>query len=158
MVNKKVLNKIKANKYKTKESLTLAKNSYYRRVLKEKATKPELIFKKFLENMGIRFIFQKGFVKPFHRIVDFYIPELSLIIEIDGDYHNTPETHKKDINKDYCWLKDRNMQTIRVMNEEIYNGSYISKFKYLIEYANKRYNTKLPDKKGYKTKKNKRKG
>jgi very-short-patch-repair endonuclease len=33
-------------------------------------------------------------------IVDYYCAEYQLIIELDGDYHNDPEQHDKDLRRD----------------------------------------------------------
>jgi len=61
---------------------TQRNNNLYKIKLIKKPTKAELIFKKFLEDKGIRFMFQKGFLKPFHRIVDFYIPKKKLSLRL----------------------------------------------------------------------------
>lgn len=100
-------------------------NSKYRIKLKNKATTEELIFKNFLEKKQIKFIFQKGFLSPFHRIVDFYIKKYRLIIEIDGGYHNNIKY--KDNIKDKIW-KDKKFKTLRILNEQINNGSFIEIF------------------------------
>lgn len=101
------------------------KNNFkYRNILIQKATKEELILKKFLEDNKIRFLFQKGFLKPFHRIVDFYIPRRKVIIEVDGDYHKEPIVELRDLNKDIEWLWDRGMTTIRITNKEINNKDF----------------------------------
>ena len=94
-------------------------NSKYRLELIKKATKQELIFKKYLESKKIKFNFQKGFLKPYHRICDFYIKKYRLIIEIDGGYHN--DCVLKDLQKDRVWSRFR---TLRILNSEVDNGSY----------------------------------
>ena len=103
------------------EKATQRNNSKYRLELKKKATKQELIFKKFLEENHIKFIFQKGFLKPFHRIVDFYIKKYRLIIEIDGGYHKN--CIAKDSYKDKIWLKLK-FRTLRISNEDVDNGKF----------------------------------
>ncbi len=90
------------------------RNSRYLKELRKKATKSELKAKEWLEKNDIHFIFQKGFLKPFHRIVDFYIPGKKIIIEIDGGYHvNTKDFDRK---KDVTWAK-KGYRTIRISNE-----------------------------------------
>jgi very-short-patch-repair endonuclease len=87
-------------------------------------THSEVIFKKFLIDNKITFIFQKGFLNPFHRIVDFYVPNGKIIIEIDGGYHK--ETVKKDENKDKIW-GNIGYKTIRITNEEINSGFFVNR-------------------------------
>jgi very-short-patch-repair endonuclease len=102
-----------------KYKLLQRRNNKYRNELKNKATKQELIFKNYLEEKRIKFIFQKGFLKPFHRIVDFYIKRYRLIVEIDGGYHK--DIAEKDKYKDKTW---RRFKTLRILNEQVDNGTY----------------------------------
>ena len=68
--------------------------------LKNAPTSAELLFKGFLEELTIPFRFQKGMItskkKEFVRIVDFYIPRIKMIFEIDGEYHNNTYQQIKD--------------------------------------------------------------
>lgn len=117
------LNKrISKGKYVDKTQLTYAKNSLYSLQLKTKITASEKIFGDYLCENKIYFKFQKGFITPFHRIVDFYLPQINLIIEVDGGYH--VNTIEKDSNKDYLWKKYRDMDTLRISNEQILDGSF----------------------------------
>src|SRR3990167_2175951 len=111
------------------DKITQSKNSRYRIKLKKKATKQELVFKKYLEELGIKFIFQKGFLKPFHRIADFYIKKYRLIIEIDGGYHQ--DCIEKDFYKDEVWRRLK-FRTLRILNEQIDDGKYKNIFQNLI--------------------------
>lgn len=105
------------------------RNSKFKLELKSKATKEELIFKQFLDDNKIKYIFQKGFFYPFHRICDFYIKKYRLIVEIDGGYHlNTKE---KDERKDRLW---RRFHTLRILNEQVNDGSYSEIFDKFISY------------------------
>lgn len=54
-------------------------------------------------------------------IADFYCHQLKLIIEIDGDYHNTLEQIKKDDERTQI-LQDNGMKIIRFTNCEIENN------------------------------------
>lgn len=100
------------------------RNSYFRRDLKKNATPQELSVKTFLESEGIRFEFQRGFLKPFHRIVDFYIGKPHrLIIEVDGGYHTSPEIIRSDMRKDET-ARGRKMQTLRITNEQVESGAF----------------------------------
>lgn len=112
--------------YLTEESATRAywrsRMDKFKNRLKLKPTKEELIVLSFLIENGIYFKFQKGFVKPFTRIVDFYLPKpFKTIIEIDGGYHIN--THKKDARKDFVW-GNLGYKTIRISNEDVNSGRY----------------------------------
>ncbi len=116
--------------YKTKEAEYQAKrynksrkrNQEFVTNLRLNPTKEELIVKEWLLENKIKHIFQKGFLRPFHRIADFYIPKKKIIIEIDGGYHNN--TKELDNIKDVLWLRDRGMITIRITNEQVLSSQY----------------------------------
>lgn len=119
-INKRLLE----DKYTSKENKTRDKNNLYKMQLKKNPTKAEIIVKEYLSKHKMGVQFQKGFFVPFHRIVDFYIPNLKIIIEIDGGYHK--ETVDKDKKKDSLW-SERGITTIRITNEEVFDGSFKSK-------------------------------
>lgn len=98
------------------------KNKKFVRELRKKPTKSEIIVRDWLKNEGVKFIFQKGFFKPFHRIVDFYIPSGGVIVEIDGGIHKFQK--EKDRNKDASSLLIRKFETIRITNEQVYSGDF----------------------------------
>lgn len=80
----------------------------------------ELVFKKILEESNVKFIFQKGFISGngFY-IVDFYIPKpFKIVIEIDGEYHNTTSQIEYDKRKDE-YLKNRGFRVVRIKNNEV---------------------------------------
>lgn len=108
-------------KYKDKQR----RNSKFIVELKNKATETELIVLNWLKENNKKFIFQKGFLLPFHRIVDFYIPGKKIIIEVDGGYHFRKDTIVQDNHKDSSWLKFRRMKTIRITNEQVKSGEFI---------------------------------
>ena len=89
--------------------------------LREKATESELIFKKRLEENGIYFMFQKGFINGTHYyIVDFYLPKpLRTVVEIDGGYHNDPVQVWKDEIRDRYLTEQRGFNVIRIKNEDV---------------------------------------
>lgn len=86
------------------------------------ATESEILFKKKLSLLGIKFIFQKAFIAGNgYYIVDFYLPKpYKICIEIDGGYHNTPEQKRKDYGKN-MYLKNRGFSVIRIKNEDVKN-------------------------------------
>lgn len=88
--------------------------------LKKKATNSELIFKKRLENLNIKYMFQKGFIvgNGFY-IADFYLPKpYKTIIEIDGEYHLSEKQIEYDKRRD-LYFKNRRIKTIRIKNEDV---------------------------------------
>lgn len=97
------------------------RNSIYRIDLKQRATETERIVMEFLESENVRFMFQKGFFKPFHRIVDFYLPKRRIIIEIDGGYH--AQVAALDAKKDRSALA-RGFRTLRITNEQVLCGDF----------------------------------
>ncbi len=90
--------------------------------LVRRATDSELLFKKKLSILGIRFMFQKAFISGNgYYIVDFYLPKpYKICIEIDGGYHNSPEQKRKDYYKDK-YLKERGFSVVRIKNEDVEN-------------------------------------
>lgn len=107
------------------------RNAHYIYELKKRPTKAEIEFGKYLLKKSIYFQFQKGFFTPFHRIVDFYLPVRGVIIEVDGGYHSM--TTKKDAYKDYSWATKRNIRTLRIKNEEVFDGSFKEKLEQYIQ-------------------------
>ena len=64
-------------------------------------------------------------------IVDFYCPQLKLVIEIDGDIHYFNENVKKDLEKDK-FLKAEKIKVIRIENLDL-EEDYESVILYLEE-------------------------
>jgi len=106
------------------------RNHKFRQKLLSNPTKAEVIVKKYLDEnwkkLGLnkKVMFQKGFLLPFHRIVDFYILKRKIIIEIDGGYHYNKETKELDRVKDVEWRVNK-FKTLRIKNEQVYSGEYI---------------------------------
>jgi very-short-patch-repair endonuclease len=94
-----------------------------------RATKEELIIKQKLEDSGIKFIFQKGFIAGNNFcIADFYIPRpYRIVIEIDGEYHKSVSQLKRDKQKD-LYYKSRGFKIIRMLNKDVYSFSISSLF------------------------------
>ena len=51
-------------------------------------------------------------------IADFFLPEVKLIIEVDGGYHTTPEQKQRDRNRD-LFMRNEGYATIRITNEQL---------------------------------------
>ncbi len=52
-------------------------------------------------------------------IVDFYCPEIRLVIEVDGEYHNNKKSY--DSHRDYT-IESLGIEIIRIKNEEVLNN------------------------------------
>lgn len=85
-----------------KQSIMMSEK--YRTSLINNATKAELIFKSFLDRKEINmyyefqkiiYIHKKCSIEKFY-IADFYFKKYNLIIEIDGEYHDSSEQKDKD--------------------------------------------------------------
>jgi very-short-patch-repair endonuclease len=109
-------------------------NSKYRERLIANATPEENIVREYLDSHGIKYVFQKGFLQPFHRIIDFYICKpYRIILEIDGGYHNNPTTKHFDAYKDKTWGR---FQTVRLTNNQINNAEYKQVLNYVLKLPN----------------------
>lgn len=91
--------------------------------LKRKATKSEIILKKELERRGIKHKFQTFFHdSKVGFIVDFLLRKENtcpLVVEIDGDSHDSEKAKKYDEWRSE-WLKEkRNCRIVRFRNEEV---------------------------------------
>jgi very-short-patch-repair endonuclease len=118
----KIQNRLNKGHYQGKDGHTSALSAIYRQELASNATAAEKIVREFLIDNNVRHQFQKTYIRPFHRIVDFYIPRRKIIIEIDGGYHK--DILSKDLIKDEMWKKERGCKTIRITNEQVYSGEY----------------------------------
>jgi very-short-patch-repair endonuclease len=88
------------------------------RALREKATFSEIRIQNLLESIGVRYIFQKGFIQGnYYCIVDFYLPNYKLCIEVDGLYHSNQDQIIKDKVRDRYLVNDRHFKVLRITNE-----------------------------------------
>lgn len=99
----------------------------FRKDLIKRATKEEKIFRSFLERKGIKYQFQKivyirdkdALIKKFY-ILDFYLPDYKLAVEIDGDYHNTKEQMELDAERESIIIKHYpNVSFLRIKNQDV---------------------------------------
>lgn len=94
--------------------------------LRDKPTPAEQEFKRLLDQQGIKYIFQKAFLKDYYCIVDFYLPKpYKICIEIDGSIHDTDEQMKKDYWRDK-YLQSRGFRVIRIRNENVFKPQIIN--------------------------------
>src|ERR1017187_572044 len=86
--------------------------------LRKAATPAELQMKDFLASLGAPYRFQQGFYSPYYRIVDFYLPTMNLVIEIDGPCHDAA----KDRRRDDWFTRVRGIKIVRLTNEQVLSG------------------------------------
>ncbi len=88
-----------------------------RQTLRNNMTEPEKRWWGILRNhqLGVKFRRQHGIG---HYIVDFYCPELKLIIEVDGESHFSEDAQAYDKIRDKFML-ELGLTTIRFSNHEI---------------------------------------
>lgn len=107
---------------------TITDSAKYNRVkLIQTATKAEKKFIGILKSNNIRYDFQKIFYyEDSYYIVDFFIPELRLVVEIDGRYHDSSKQQRDDqlrTRKLIALCDVRNV--IRFTNDELENKSSV---------------------------------
>jgi very-short-patch-repair endonuclease len=107
------------------------KAEQYCNELKHKATPSETRFKLLFGHLQIPYVFQY----PIKRedcdsfyIVDFYMPTLKLVVEIDGEYHDEPEQKVKDKKRD-TFLKSKGYRVVRLTNSQITNTPTVAGLK-----------------------------
>lgn len=98
-----------------------------RQKLRREATESEKIIWEELKQsqLGVKFIRQYS-IKNW--VVDFYCPEQKLVIEVDGDVHESTQIADKHRDR---FLMSMGMRVIRVKNEEIVDniGEVVEKIK-----------------------------
>jgi very-short-patch-repair endonuclease len=89
--------------------------------LRKAATEAELRFQDFLASLGAPYRFQQGFYTPHYRIVDFYLPDHRLAIEIDGPSHQDPAHDRR---MDAWFERVRGITILRLTNEQVLRGDF----------------------------------
>lgn len=88
-----------------------------RQTLRNNMTEPEKRLWSILRNnqLGVKFRRQHGIG---HYIVDFYCPELKLIIEVDGESHFSEDAQAYDKIRD-TFMLELGLSTIRIKNHDV---------------------------------------
>lgn len=96
-----------------------AKSFEFSRELRQRQTETEIVMWECLRNrnLGVKFRRQHPIL---NYIADFYCHEILLIIEIDGEIHNTKEHIEYDYYRDST-LKEHNITTLRFTNDDVKN-------------------------------------
>lgn len=117
-VNWKPKKKVK----KQPENTVRQSAEYHRKKLIKERTEEENLYGKYLYKNKFKFKFQHIIytTDPEHPyyIVDFYLPVLNLIVEIDGGYHNNPDQIQKDKHRSFV-LRMMGYHLIRITNDEV---------------------------------------
>ena len=121
----KVKKSSKVKRYKRKYRPKLISDEYLKLLNKNRLglianiTRSEKIFKEMLDTLDIKYNFQKIFtVGRNGYIVDFYLKNYSLVVEIDGDNHKTQD--EKDNKRTVDLLTSGKINhVIRFYNDEI---------------------------------------
>lgn len=93
------LSKLKATQSRKKRSKKKLRDTLrsFQKDLRDRATPAEQAFKQKLKDLKLRYEFQKILkAKGECYIVDFFLTDYHIIIEIDGDYHNKSDQKNKD--------------------------------------------------------------
>jgi len=94
------------------------RHEIYAAQLRKRATPAENLFRAHLAALGLSYRYQHGFFKPDYRIVDFYLPEQNLIVEIDGGYHDA----ERDRVRDEKFQAVHGIRVLRLTNEQVTTG------------------------------------
>lgn len=92
---------------------------YYRKKLRNNATRTEVYLWKFLQKSqleGVKFRRQQS-IGPY--IVDFYTYEYNLAIEVDGEVHEEEEMVAHDARRDK-YLESKGVKVLRFKNAEVF--------------------------------------
>jgi very-short-patch-repair endonuclease len=96
----------------------------FQKRLKGKQTTSESLFQQLLDSLGLSYKVEKGFYRN-HKsfcFADFYLPKpYRIVIEIDGEYHLTPERKQKDLEKEQ-YLLERRYHIIRFFSHDVENN------------------------------------
>jgi len=110
---KKRLDELKQIKLEAKERV---------KKLASNPSKAEIQVKYLLSKIGYKFDFQKIIDgDSYYYIVDFYLPKYKLVIEVDGEYHDTPEQKQKDITREKHLVSLGYTKIIRFKNKDVFN-------------------------------------
>src|SRR5947209_619408 len=94
------------------------RHEIYAAQLRRRPTPAENLFRAHLAALALPYRYQHGFFKPHYRIVDFYLPEQNLVVEIDGPYHD----RERDRKRDEALERTQGIRTIRLTNDQITSG------------------------------------
>ena len=97
----------------------------YQARMRANPTRAEFAVKCALDTLGIRYVFQKGFLRgKTLRIVDFYISKpVMLCIEVDGKYHEHQVSYDAYREREIKLQRRKDVRFVRVTNEWVFSQS-----------------------------------
>lgn len=104
-----------------------------RRELRNNATKAERVLWRYLKSRQLVGVIFRRQYNIGEYIADFYVPQLRLVIEVDGSVHFTPEAKAYDQHRtDY--FSSLGLLTVRFTNDEVFNAidSVISRLRSIV--------------------------
>lgn len=93
--------------------------------LKDNPTFYEIVFKEWLDEKGIAYRFQEPLVHG--AIVDFYLPEFKMAVEIDGRQHKDDQHRVYDSKRDAKIRRETGCRLIRIENPYVRDRVYLMK-------------------------------
>lgn len=86
----------------------------------------ELMFKKMLDEFGVKYIWQQPFSNSYrYCVADFYIPSHNVVVEIDGKPHTTKHGRVKDQSRtDYLRSIHKVSSVLRINNSQLLKNGY----------------------------------
>ena len=93
----------------------------YQKEAKRNPTKAEQLVKDALDHLGIRYRFQKGFIRDKTiRMVDFYLTKPGICLEVDGKYHEAQKSYDDYREGRIKSQRKREIRFVRVTNEWVF--------------------------------------
>jgi very-short-patch-repair endonuclease len=89
--------------------------------LREKTTHAENFLWEYLKEKKLDNLRFRRQHPIFQYIADFYCHEVKLVVELDGEVHESEENKKYDINRDYV-MRNFEMEVLRFSNKEIFTN------------------------------------
>lgn len=92
--------------------------------LRMNATEHEIYFWYQLKKLSIPHLFQKGVIDGDNFCIpDFYIKSLNMVVELDGEYHDSSKQQYRDYYKDKHYA-ERGFRILRMRNEKVYDFDF----------------------------------
>jgi very-short-patch-repair endonuclease len=94
--------------------------NHRKKELDKNSTPAENRMKNLLKKKQFKFEKNKVFMNgDYFYFADFYLPELDLVIEIDGKYHETEKQMKVDYYKDRYYTETKKLKLLRITNKKL---------------------------------------
>lgn len=111
-----------------------------RNKLVENSTDAERKVMELLELHNVKYRFQFPVFAGKWYFVDFFLPDIKTVIEVDGGYHDTTEQIEKDMAREKDIMKEKGWKFVRVKNSE--TDDVMEKLKKTVKFNKKLFPTK----------------